>query len=131
MARLLLSEHELKLLRACLAAAVSGACIPEWEFEALFGCSRGRATRSLEAGVRRIESRQDRPSEAVCERMVLLLSALLGASQQGQMAGADASVHELTQLIERLSVPAETPHKSGVALRVEATDTAKAGGEGR
>lgn len=119
MARLLLSEHELNLLRTCLVSALDGTCIPDWEFAALFGCSRGNATRSLEAGVRRIEGRQERPSEVVCERMVLLLSALLGASHG--RASARPSSEDLTLLIARLSLPEETPRKSGVALREDAT----------
>lgn len=125
MARLLLSEYELNLLRACLASAVGGTCIPDWEFDTLFGCSRANATRSLEAGLRRIETRQDRPSETLCERMVLLLSALLGS---GSM---QASEQDLTLLIGRLSVPEETPRKSGVALREVATGTRTAVGDDR
>jgi hypothetical protein len=111
-ARLQLNERELTALRACLASAIDGTCIPAWEFESLFGCSRGRAKRSLEAGVRRIELRGERPSEPTCERMVLLLSALLGASPGDQ----DNELLEL--LIARLGAHDDrAPLRSGISLR--------------
>jgi hypothetical protein len=108
-ARLQLSERELHVLRASLASAVEGACIPEWELEALVGCSRGALKRSLDAGMRRLERRGERPSEPTGERMVLLLSAMLGASH-GRVA-------ELEGLIERLATPERSPLQSGVRLR--------------
>jgi hypothetical protein len=111
-ARLQLSERELHVLRTGLTSAVEGACIPEWEFEPLIGSTRSRVKRSLEAGLRRIETRGERPSEATCERMLLLLSSLLGASQ-GQ------ATYELEQLMVRLGSGDRSPLESGVALRGE------------
>lgn len=112
MARLQLSERELQILRESLTTAVEGTCIPDWEFEALIGGTRSRVKRSLEAGLRRIETRGERPSESTCERMLLLLSSMLGASH-GQAMG------ELEQLVARLGSEERSPRESGVALRRE------------
>jgi hypothetical protein len=109
-ARLQLSERELHVLRTSLHAAVDGACIPGWEFEALIGCTRSRARRSLDAGLRRIELRGERPAEPVCERMVLLLSAALGARQA-------LAADELRPLIAKLTAQERSPLESGIALR--------------
>jgi hypothetical protein len=109
-AQLQLSERELHLLRASLASAVEGACMPQWELEALTGCSQGALKRCLDAGTRRLERRGELPSESTRERMVLLLSATLGASH-GQAAS------ELEGLIARLATPERSPLESGIALR--------------
>jgi hypothetical protein len=118
-ARLQLSERELHVLRASLASAVEGACIPEWELEALAGCSCSGLKRSLDAGMRRLELRGERPSESTCERMVLLLSAMLGASE--------GPATELQGLIARLGTPERSPLESGVALRGELVPRAQQG----
>ncbi len=109
MARLRLSEREIHVLRSSLATALDESCLPDWEFESLIGCSRGQARRSLEAGLRRIEQRGERPAASACERMLLLLSASRGA--------ATGPSHEVEDLIERLAVQDRSPLESGVALR--------------
>lgn len=121
MAKLELSERDLDLLRMCSTAAIEGRCIPEWEFDALFGCSRSRAKRSVDAAIRRIETRGERPSEPACERLVLLLSALRGASD-------GLNTDELEALIERLTAIEDTrsARSSGVALRADAPRAALA-----
>ncbi|HEY6880267.1 MAG TPA: hypothetical protein VI299_19720 [Polyangiales bacterium] len=121
MARLQLSGRDLDLLRACATAALEGKCIPDWEFEALFGCSRMGAKRTVDAAVRRIEGHGERPQEQACERLVLLLSALRGTTQ-----GQDAQ--DIGTLIGRLSAADDTHRArcSGVTLRAEATGAAHA-----
>ncbi|HEX5658644.1 MAG TPA: hypothetical protein VFX59_15680 [Polyangiales bacterium] len=105
------------MLRTSLASALEGACIPDWEFDALIGCSRARARRSFEAGVRRLETRGELPGETTCERMVVLLSALLGASRGSG---------ELERLVARLGVQERSALESGVALREDLVAPAQA-----
>jgi hypothetical protein len=72
-----MTEDELSRLETFLLSAIEGGCIPEWELEALLGCSRNEA-RELVGAALRGEGEVD---SGLLDQLVILLSALAGSVQ--------------------------------------------------
>lgn len=108
MARFDMTEDELVSLEGFVASAIEGACIPDWELEALLGCSRVEARLFVEAGLR-IEGDGD---GTLLDQLVVLLSALAGSAQLGSRAqlDGDLDLSELHRLLARLlGAPTDLP----------------------
>jgi len=117
------TESEFDGLRRCLAAAIDGRCIPEWEFEALIGCTRHEARDIADIDPRELEL-----DEQLLDRVVALLSALSGAAQPSSPGsqGHEVDLDELHALLGKLlGGVAEQEHPelvSSVSLRLWARE---------
>lgn len=129
----LLTDDELIDLRRYVLMAVNGTCIPEWEFEALVGCTRIDA-RGLLASALSAEGEL----EDILDYLVALLSALSGSAQLVPSArrSSHASSPDLATLHALLSkllgsdpqperCSAVTLRGSARPIRVRATRIAK------
>ncbi|MEY4509141.1 MAG: hypothetical protein RLZZ450_1263 [Pseudomonadota bacterium] len=77
-----MTDDELISLERLVLSAIEGCCIPDWELEALLGCSRVEARLSVQTGLR---GKSDRDGRFV-DQLVVLLSALAGSAQPGSPA---------------------------------------------
>jgi hypothetical protein len=103
-----MTEDELVCLERFVVSAIEGACIPDWELEALLGCSRVEARLCVESGLR-ADSDGDGP---LLDQLVVLLSALAGSAQLGSRAQLDGNLElsELHRLLARLlGAPTDLP----------------------
>lgn len=129
-----MTADELASLEKCLLSAVDGRCIPDWELEALLGCTRGEARERIVAGLA-----ADRGDELLLDQAVILLSALSGSAQlssRGRSLRQRVELPELHMLLARLmgaDAPTSGPRpehqperESAVTLRVPAGARAEA-----
>lgn len=79
MSRFGMTEDELTCLERFVFRAIEGDCIPDWELEALLGCSRVEAHLLIAA---RLRGDQEHDG-ALLDQLVVLLSALAGSAQLG------------------------------------------------
>jgi hypothetical protein len=118
-----MTERELEGLRRCLAAAIDGRCIPEWEFEALVGCTRQEARGLLDVDLALLEH-----DEQLLDRAAALLGALSGAALLTSCSweGHDIDLAELHTLLARVLAAGleDRPERvSSVSLRAEQRDS--------
>lgn len=103
-----MTEDELACLERFGVSAIEGTCIPDWELEALLGCSRVEARLFIEAGLRG-EAGGDGP---LLDLLVVLLSALAGSAQLDtrDQAHGELDLTQLHRLLARLlGAPTELP----------------------
>jgi len=106
-ARFGMTDDELVCLEKFVVSAIEGTCIPDWELEALLGCSRVEARLFVEAGLRSGHAGDG----TLLDQLVVLLSALAGSAQLGSRAQlGDLDLSELHRLLASLlGAPAELP----------------------